>query len=230
MSEAIACRVIYTVFHDDSCLARNPSLPADVLEAAVLMKCGILLPKFCVQLCQREWLDVATLVRFHQDRYWGSSSEGELFYHFMVSAFVKGLGILREVCTANYLFLEPYVQTPSNTLALAELLLLSDIERRRELDHLASFIPKDAWVSCLSGLRLFLHSENLKEVYEEESLHRHPHCADVKLTYDAFEDLDTALLQAARNTNCDPHQPHHDGRKTRCTTSVCFPLHSAHGG
>ncbi len=149
----------------------------------------------------------------------------------MVSAFIKGLGILREICPADYLLLEPYVQTPSNTLALAELLLLSDIERHRELDHLASFIPKDAWVSCLSGLQLFLHSENLKEVYEEQSLYwEHPYYADVKLTYDAFEDLDTALLQAARNINCDPHQPHHDGRKTRRTTSVCLPLHSAHGG
>ncbi|KAF8874062.1 hypothetical protein CPB85DRAFT_1260373 [Mucidula mucida] len=195
-----------TVGHAISCIRqRNPSLPADVLKAAVLMKCDILLPKFCAQLCQREWLDLATSVRFHRDGYYGSSPEGELFYHFMASAFVKGLGILREVCTANYLLLEPYVQTPSNTLALAELLLLSDSERRRELDHLASFIPKDAWVSCLSGLRLFLHSENLKEVYEEQSLYwEHPYCADVKLTYDAFEDLDTALLQAARNTNCDP--------------------------
>ncbi|KAF8912545.1 hypothetical protein CPB85DRAFT_1252638 [Mucidula mucida] len=176
ISEFVVSRILQVVFGKDSCVAEDSPLLADVIEAAVSTRCRVLLPTLYAHLREREWLDIACSVRFHLDEDCDAGMVNDRSYHFMAAAFVRGMNVLQELSSPEYEQTLHYVRKPFNLLSLGKLLMLSDIERRKELQSLVPFIEPSTWASFVSSLRVFIESKEFQIAYEEQAcFNDHPY-------------------------------------------------------
>ncbi len=197
MTDSIPATIVQMVFAEPIPVVLP--LISDLLVATVRTACPILLPKICVELCKREWLDAASRV-FFDETPWDSEVSASIcqkrLYTLMLAAYIEALYVLRDNLSPTYSDVLAYSQKPSNLLTLCQILLLSDVERSSKLWQLAPLIGRSQWAPCLDDIDTFITAEGTRNIYKVMiSAPLHPYQDGRRLSYPAVDELPTILAR-----------------------------------
>ncbi len=209
MTESVAVILIRIIFDESRSLdlLTSSALLVDVLEAATRAKCSVLLPKLYTRLISVDWLKQTSTSCFGCNNRSFAHVDRTALY-FLAAAFVRGLDVLRQVSAPVHARVWKDLETPSNLLLLCKLFILSDVERRKELWSLASYIGSELWEPCLGELNQFLESQVVQDGYQrhtEQSLRiRYAFMLKLPLDYQPYDKVFAAFREFARDVRGRP--------------------------
>ncbi|KAF8903793.1 hypothetical protein CPB85DRAFT_1438228 [Mucidula mucida] len=194
-----ATTIIQAIFVGPVDFIADAQLIADTLEVAVRTQCTVLLSKLYHELCRQDWLKDISDQWFENDVVI-SEPQTQNAHYFAAAVFVRGISVIlaQEARGPIAVGTLKYVCQPRTLLILCKLLVLADVETRKEIGNLYPLISEQLWMSCLIEMHKFRHSPRTAAFYAHQLEHRphHPYEPTTKtLVYDPFQRLFTEFLK-----------------------------------
>ncbi|KAF8900910.1 hypothetical protein CPB85DRAFT_1324685 [Mucidula mucida] len=193
-----ATTIIQAIFVGPVDFIADAQLIADTLEVAVRTQCTVLLSKLYPELCRQDWLKDISDQWFENDVVI-SEPQTQTAHYFAAAVFVRGISVIlaQEARGPIAVGTLKYVCQPRTLLILCKLLVLADVETRKEIGNLYPLISEQLWMSCLIEMHKFRHSPRTAAFYAHQLEHRphHPYEPTTNtLVYDPFRRLFTEFL------------------------------------